>query len=184
MFACLLACLLSRLLAWVLFVFIIDTIHCEASYLARRDDAMGAIKDMKIGNGSGIGKVIRNGIGNEIGNQGGGAGGGSARADSGTEAFAGIHVSCLPVCEANSTYVRAQREAFRNGLPPPAFTGGGEGRAGRGSSRKEAAFVGRASREELTRGGRRAMGLWRYSKEHRNPALEVHHKVLDISYGW
>lgn len=59
-----------------------------------------------------------------------------------------------------------------------AAAAGGEGR------RVEAGFVGRASMEELTRGGRRAMGLWRYNKEHHNPALDAHHRLLHIPYEW
>lgn len=99
-----------------------------------------------------------------------------------SSSFGGVQLSCLPICGANSNYVRAQREAFASGARPPAFTpvhaGGG------GVEVEEAGFAGRASREELTRGGRRAMGMERYKKEHYNAALDEHHNLLDIPYSW
>lgn len=84
--------------------------------------------------------------------------------------------------------MKAQREAFTAGVRPPAFTpvaavaaGGG---AAEGDVTDEASFSGRALREELTRGGRRAMGMGRYTKEHYNAALDEHHDLLDIPYSW
>lgn len=97
--------------------------------------------------------------------------------------FSGVHLSSLPICEANSAYVKAQREAFADGDLPPAFAARGEEEEG-GGAVKEGGFAGRVSREELTRGGRRAMGLRGYVKEHHNPALEEHHRLLDMSYQW
>lgn len=95
--------------------------------------------------------------------------------------FSGVHLSSLPICEANSAYVKAQREAFADGALPPAFAARGEEEGG---PVEEGGFAGRVLREELTRGGRRAMGLRGYVKEHHNPALEEHHRLLDMSYQW
>lgn len=97
--------------------------------------------------------------------------------------FAGVQLSCLPVCPANSSYVKKQREAFAVGARPPAFApvlGGGVAER----AEEEGGFSGRPSGEELTRGGRRAMGMDRYKKEHNNPALDEHHTLLDIPYSW
>ncbi|CAM9279062.1 unnamed protein product, partial [Discosporangium mesarthrocarpum] len=79
--------------------------------------------------------------------------------------YAGIHLSALPVCEANSAYVRAQREAFVRGKPPPAYVPGsgrgldGSTTAGDGDWAPEMGFKGRAVAQDLSRGGERAMGL-------------------------
>lgn len=97
--------------------------------------------------------------------------------------FAGVQLSCLPICGANSSYVKAQREAFAAGSRPPAFTPV-RGAGGVEAEAEEAGFAGRSSREELTRGGRRAMGMERYKKEHYNAALDEHHNLLDIPYSW
>ncbi|CAM9431399.1 unnamed protein product [Ectocarpus sp. 12 AP-2014] len=95
--------------------------------------------------------------------------------------FAGVQLSSLPICGANSSYVKAQREAFAAGGRPPAFTAAGPpGEA----EVEEGAFSGRASRDQLTRGGRRAMGMGRFMKEHYNAALDEHHNLLDIPYSW
>lgn len=60
-----------------------------------------------------------------------------------------------------------------------------DGQKGRGEGGEdEGGFVERALGEELTREGQRAMGLTRYRKEHNNPALEEHHKLLNIAYQW
>ncbi|CAN0067977.1 unnamed protein product [Scytosiphon promiscuus] len=99
--------------------------------------------------------------------------------------FAGAHLSSLPICRANSGYVKAQREAFADGRRPPAFTpvAGGAG-VDEGVAVEEAGFAGRPVREELTRGGKRAMGMERFKKEHYNAALNEHHDLLDIPYSW
>eukprot|EP00752_Nemacystus_decipiens_P011248 g9996.t1 len=98
--------------------------------------------------------------------------------------FAGVQLSCLPICGANSRYVRAQRDAFAAGGRPPAFTPV-RGDAGVVEAEgEEAGFAGRPSREELTRGGKRAMGMERFKKEHYNAALDEHHNLLDIPYSW
>lgn len=97
-----------------------------------------------------------------------------------------MHLSSLPICRANSGYVKAQREAFAAGRRPPAFTpvaGGGDGGDGTGAT-EEASFAGRSLREELTRGGKRAMGMERFKKEHYNAALNEHHDLLNIPYSW
>ncbi|CAN0449312.1 unnamed protein product, partial [Ectocarpus fasciculatus] len=95
--------------------------------------------------------------------------------------FAGVQLSSLPICGANSSYVKAQREAFAAGGRPPAFTAaGGPGEA----EVEEAGFASRASRDQLTREGRRAMGMGRFMKEHYNAALDEHHNLLDIPYSW
>ena len=132
----------------------------------------------------------------ENGGRGGGGGFGRAGTGDNNDAtslaspnFGGVHLSSLPICEANSSYVKAQRVAFESGSRPPVFSplGGdrGEGEGGvKGKEGGEGDFIARASREELTRGGKQAMGLWRYTKEHYNPALEVHHELLEIAYKW
>ncbi|CAN0067364.1 unnamed protein product, partial [Hapterophycus canaliculatus] len=83
--------------------------------------------------------------------------------------YAGVHLSSLPICRANSRYVKAQREAFAAGRRPPAFTpvaGGPGGDETMAAEAEEAGFAGRPLREELTRGGKRAMGMERFKKEH------------------
>lgn len=101
-----------------------------------------------------------------------------------SSSFAGVQLSCLPICLANSSYARAQREAFALGARPPAFTAVSGGGGGGVVEAEEGGFSGRPSQEELTRGGRRAMGMERYKKEHYNPAMDEHHDLLDIPYSW
>lgn len=96
--------------------------------------------------------------------------------------FAGVHLSSLPICEANAKYVRAQGEAFLKGARPPAGVSGVMEGAGDGGGEEE--FVGRALRDTLSRGGMQAMGLRRFRKEHSNLALEKHHRLLGLPYAW
>ncbi|CAM9539126.1 unnamed protein product [Choristocarpus tenellus] len=97
--------------------------------------------------------------------------------------YAGMHLSTLPVCEANSMYVRAQREAFLVGRRPLAFEDTGASGVESVGIREEN-FRGRAVAQDLTRGGERMMGLRGWKKEHHNAALALHHQLLDLPYGW
>lgn len=147
----------------------LDTIHCEAAAISDHyNDVADEPGDLSA-SGANSTSII-----NDVDSRNDESG------ETETETFTGVHVSCLPICEANSTYVRDQREAFLKGSPPPMFAAaaGGEDR------RVESGFEGRASMEELTRGGRRSMGVWRYNKEHHNPALDAHHRLLHIPYEW
>lgn len=102
--------------------------------------------------------------------------------------FAGIHLSSLPICEANSAYVKGQAAAFVHGVPPPAFGKKASAPPSRlrsdGGASSESQFVGRATREDLSRGGEQAMGVRNYNREHSNAALERHHQLLGLPYQW
>lgn len=115
--------------------------------------------------------------------------------------FVGIQLSSMPICQANSSYVKAQAGAFMTGNPPPGFSRtaaryprsrlqSGPRPDGEGEveveveAGGESRFAGRATREDLTRGGEQAMGMRSFHKEHYNVALEEHHRLLDLPYVW